>query len=774
MKVTLQDTKLSHLILDKIVKVAAAVETLPKYLLLACFIILGAPNGSSQVIVTGIVVDAADEIPLPGATVRINQQGTVTDASGYFAINLDTIMGRLEVSYVGYETWIQPLSSDRDTFILNIRLTRSTHLLDVTTVTASKYGKPLGESTVSLEVLPNRLVEGVNATSLEESLDKIPGVQIIGGQANIRGGAGFSYGAGSRVMLLVDDLPILSADAGFPHWDDLPVENIQQVEVLKGASSALFGSSALNGIINVRTAYPTGEPQTKIAAFYTVLLPPRDKDKQWWDGAPGTFGLQASHTQSFNKFDLVLGGYYLNRKLAYQDADLRYGRINFKTLYRITDRFTIGLNGNFNQGQGMNFFYWEDDKFGAYRGAIGTDNSSDRFRYNLDPSIKWFPKNGTSHKLIGRFYAIDNKVSNSRSNTTTSQYTEYQFAKDWEEKSMNLSMGAVYNYAKVNAELYGDTTFSSHSYAIFAQLEKKFLNKLSISIGSRLERYKLNTPQNVHGRMVDPHLNRETKPVFRVGMNYQVGAYSFLRGSWGQGFRFPTIAEKFIQTSLGSTQISPNIDLVSETGWSSELGWKQGIKLGEWKGFFDVAAFWSEYADMMEFLFVSFNDGFQSTNVGDTRIAGFEVSLAGQSKIKNTPVNLLAGYTYLDPVFKDFSEEDELRSTADYNVLKYRSKHQFKLDVQVDFQPIEFGVSTQYVSRVEAIDAIFEVVIPGLQSFRQEHKNGYTIIDLRANYHLKDWTFSLFFKNLLNQEYSVRPGLLENPMNVTTKISWKF
>ena len=61
-------------------------------------------------------------------------------------------------------------------------------------------------------------------------MEQVPGVTIIDGQANIRGGSGFSYGAGSRVLLLVDDLPMLAADAGDIKWSFLPVENLEQVE----------------------------------------------------------------------------------------------------------------------------------------------------------------------------------------------------------------------------------------------------------------------------------------------------------------------------------------------------------------------------------------------------------------------------------------------------------------------------------------------------------------------------------------------------------------
>ena len=87
-------------------------------------------------------------------------------------------------------------------------------------MTAGKFEKPLGEVTVSLDVLKPRLIQNTNATSVDNVLVKVPGVTIVDGQASIRGGAGFSYGAGTRVLILVDDIPALQADAGFPNWSD--------------------------------------------------------------------------------------------------------------------------------------------------------------------------------------------------------------------------------------------------------------------------------------------------------------------------------------------------------------------------------------------------------------------------------------------------------------------------------------------------------------------------------------------------------------------------
>jgi len=56
-----------------------------------------------------------------------------------------------------------------------------------------------------------------------------------------------------------------------------------------------------------------------------------------------------------------------------------------------------------------------------------------------------------------------------------------------------------------------------------------------------------------------------------------------VQGSWGQGYRFPTITERFITTSFGVFKIEANPDLVPESGWSAELGIKQGIKIGKIK-----------------------------------------------------------------------------------------------------------------------------------------------------------------------------------------------
>jgi iron complex outermembrane receptor protein len=124
---------------------------------------------------------------------------------------------------VGYETTSRQIRlSAGESLSLNLSLSDGANLLQTATVTSGKFEKPLGEVTVSMDVIKSKLIENVNSTSVDEVLVKAPGLNIVDGQASIRGGAGFSYGAGTRVLALLDDMPALQPDAGLPQLGRFP------------------------------------------------------------------------------------------------------------------------------------------------------------------------------------------------------------------------------------------------------------------------------------------------------------------------------------------------------------------------------------------------------------------------------------------------------------------------------------------------------------------------------------------------------------------------
>lgn len=734
--------------------------------------ITGSMYAQSSSGVKGIVTDRDNGEPLTGATIQSGGKATISAYDGSFRLELLPGAHLLQVSFVGYESLQLPVEVPEGGLIETpMALTPSVLILQTATITTGRYERSLGETAVSLEILRPRFIEQINAVSIDEALNRLPGVNIIDGQANIRGGSGFSYGAGSRVMLLVDDIPALQADAGFPNWNDIPVENLEQVEVMKGAGSALYGSAALNGIVNVRTAFAKSVPYTKVSTFYTAWLRPGEKERQWWSNSPSSAGISLTHRQKFGRLDVSGSMFYVNTNGYIMDAYDEQGRITLGLRYRLTDRLAIGLNTNLNLGRSQDFFLWANDRDGAYKGGGNNNNSiSNKFRYYLDPYLNYFDKAGNKHKILGRIYGIDNDNNLDQSNKSQLYYGEYQYQRHMSRLDLVVTAGVLGTYSRVDAELYGDTLFTSENAAAYVQMEQKPWPWLTLTAGARYEYNAFQTPDSILGQAIPRENNKESKPIFRLGANARLNPFSYLRASWGQGYRFPTIAEKYINTVFGGFQVVPNLQLRSETVWSAEVGWKQGVRMGSWNGFVDLALFWTEYQRMMEFTMVVL-PRFQSQNIGDTWIRGAELTWQGQGTLFGRSMSMMAGLMYIDPRYKDFGEQQQNTSSSSRNILKYRFRHSAKADLEMPLTSrFTLGYSYQYYSHMEAIDAIFNI-IPGVLPFREANDKGFHVMDLRAGYQitpqLEGW---LILKNMLNEAYSLRPALLEEPRNLTVRL----
>ncbi|HQN57569.1 MAG TPA: TonB-dependent receptor, partial [Saprospiraceae bacterium] len=226
----------------------------------------------------------------------------------------------------------------------------------------------------------------------------------------------------------------------------------------------------------------------------------------------------------------------------------------------------------------------------------------------------------------------------------------------------------------------------------------------------------------------------------------------------------------------GAIRVAPNPNLQSETGYTAEIGIKHGLKISSWKGFIDAAFFRSDYDNMMEFTLRNVSKGFQSYNIGDTRIQGFELGIQGAGDIGDVTVTTYAGYTYVDPKYRNFNEIDTTKSTVSYNILKYRMKHAVRADLGLVYHGIEIGGYFQYNSKMEAIDRIFNFGIPGVRQFRESHDFGSRVFGFRVVVPvIKDQLrLGINLNNAFNQEYSIRPGLLEAPRNISARLDWKI
>jgi outer membrane cobalamin receptor len=772
--------------------------------------------------VSGVVLNKKNNQPLYGALVRFDQTsyGSNTNADGGFNFSAPSGKYTLVVNLLSYNeirkeiNLIGPIS-------LKIELEENTEDLNLVVVSAGRYEQNIGEVTVSMEVIQPKLLEDKNVVNIDEILQQTPGVAIVDDEPQIRSGSGYSFGAGSRVQVLVDNIPILSGDAGKPSWGFLPTENVSQIEIIKGASSVLYGSSALSGVINFRTAYPTAIPKTKLTVYHGIYSKPQSEEGFYWERQGMKSGINFSHSQKFGKLDFVFAS-----SMQYDDGHLgpimdslgqfenssynpknvnRYGagnraRFNLQLRYRATERLYLGVSSIYSAGNSLATLLWNNSTTGLYSAYEGSATRTIQQLYTVDPFIEYHGKRGATHTLRTRWQSLDNNNDNNQGNFSDVLYGEYQVQKNWDLdriKNFTTTAGLVGIQTDARGELFVGGNADGHNtaknYAAYLQLDKKLWDKLNLSGGLRYEQFQINE-------------EKQGKPVFRAGANYKVSKATYVRASFGQGYRFPSIAEKFIVTGLGAINIFANPDLKPETSNNIEIGVKQGFKIGEFKGFADVAVFQQKFENFIEFTFgqwtpVPFTNleelnnaiGFKSLNTGEAMVRGAEFSILGTGKIGETQIDILGGYTYTKPVsttpdyvyavtqqqpgtlvISEFAQASYLSTSenSSNNILKYRLEHLVRLDCGLTRKNITAGISFRYNSHMQNIDNAFgkledqfpAIFNPGINQWRAEHTTGDYVFDLRLGYKFSDkQRVAIMANNVLNREYAIRPLSIEEP-----------
>jgi iron complex outermembrane receptor protein len=674
-----------------------------------------------------------------------------------------------------------------------------------------------------MEIIRPQLIDNKGITDLEQAVDQTPGVFTMDGQVSIRGGSGFAYGAGSRVLLLWNGMPLLSGYAGDTQWNAIPMEQASQIEVMKGASSVLYGSGALNGVIALAEKEPGLKPETKVKVMGGFYDNPPRASLKWWSKTPMFQQIEAYRGQMFKKT-----GYTISTTLFHNDG-YRQGETEYRgrvsgTIYLLPqkiNRLKAGIGYNFQMQKTGNFLIWQSDSLGYVpSGGADTSKAESTLTYNLgqrlfiDPYIKYIDKKNNKHSLKTRmYYAYNGNINNpSQSNGAVIYFTDYQFQKNF-GTAITLTSGISNIYNVVTSELFGNHT--SNNVAAYLQYEHH-IGKLDISAGMRLEHFQMDGRTGDSDFMINKKdsVSLPFYPILRTGFHYELAKYTHLRASIGQGIRYPSVAERYTQTSVGALNIFPNPSLTPEIGWAAELGFKQGVRIGDWKGMFDVAGFINNYSNMIEFAFGLFNPetgnylntatqeglseylnlinqgytinnliGFRATNAEKASITGVDISFNSMGKIGELELISLIGYTYMNPIsLNNDPNYTVYNSDSTTNMLKYRFNHLVKADIEANWRKFSFGISNRYSSFMKNIDRVFEepiagntYILPGLKEYRKKFNKGNLVFDVRIGYKINDnFRIGLIANNVFNAEYSSRPGDIQPPRNFMAQLQMKF
>lgn len=760
------------------------------YLGIIAFILFAKLPVSAQAL-QGKVLDAQTGEPLIGASVvTLDGTGTIADETGHFKI--ETIAARevLTITFIGYEKLVSDtIIPSGKTVFLEFRLQPITSSLGEVVVSAGRFEQRLEDVTVSLDILKPNLQQDKNLVQLENSLQQAPGVHVNDGTASIRGGSGWSYGTGTRVQTLVDNIPLISGDAGQAQWNLVPIHSMERVEILKGASSVLYGSAAMNGIINVITR-PFPEKEALAVNLYSgVYDAPKRESVKWWNKPRTNSGINFDYQKPLgSQTGLVIsGGHIYDEGFRYLEEEQR-SRLFGKFIYKSTKLkgLEASLAANINYSDAGDALLWESDSL-AYVPLDSAITKTYGWDFFIDPKVS-FRHGKFLHTVQGRYLQLNNHARSTDvdyTNASDQFFGQYLFQFFYSTK-LALTAGFSTTKTKSTSVVFQGEHTSANN-ALFLQGDYKPLKWINLNGGVRYEDFYL-----------DDRYNR--KPVFRGGLNVQFVKGTNARFSYGEAFRFPAISEAFIATGFGTVKVYPNPDLQPETGRSYELGLRQMFYSKFIKGYVDIAAFHMRYYDMIEFTFGGWGRavppdlglGFKPLNVGETLIQGLELSTALEGKFGNTAYRLLAGYTYMlpqvvnpDKPYAMDSNKNQLtyKSTSSdttNNILKYRYQHLVKVDFQVNPGRWRTGISFRYNDFMQNIDAlfvssVFASQVPGVETNRERNSKGDVIVDIRAGYQFsKHWQVDLLVNNLLNREVMIRPAYMDAPRNFVLRVNYSL
>ena len=215
----------------------------------------------AQTTISGNITEAKTEQPIPGANIQVvgRSLGTTTDFDGNFSLTVHhELPFKIEVSLIGFSSVIVKITENNQ--VVNVALAEAATALDEVVVSASRTPERVLESPVTIERMDIRAIKNTSSPSFYGGLENLKGVDVNTNSLtfksiNTRGFATFSN---SRFLQLVDGMDNSSPALNFNLGNLLGMSelDVNSVELLPGASSALYGANAFNGVLFMTSKNP--------------------------------------------------------------------------------------------------------------------------------------------------------------------------------------------------------------------------------------------------------------------------------------------------------------------------------------------------------------------------------------------------------------------------------------------------------------------------------------------------------------------------------------
>ncbi|MFH0736516.1 MAG: TonB-dependent receptor [bacterium] len=660
-------------------------------------------------IITGRIIDAATKEPLGGVNVLVKNTniGVATNADGLFSIkNIHATKIDLQISIVGYKALESKIDSRKDQMEnLLFELKQSMIEMGSVVVTGTNSLHLYENASVKTEIIPRKLIQQQNACNLAEALGLQTGVMVENDCNNCNFTQvrilGFD---GKYSQVLIDGDPVISSLGGVYGLEHYPEEMIEQIEIVKGGGSSLYGGGAVAGTINMMTRRP---------AFNSTQISYSGSSA---DGAyDQRVGALAEIISTNNN-----SGFYVYGSTRSRNEYDRNG--DGYTELGILKNETIGFNGfvkPFNNSEIQVSFHriFEERRGGGELEKPVHESSIAEMvkHYKWGGKLKWIQKISPvfEYKINYAFSILQRDsyyggLSEDTPEARLEALNYYGFSDNplhtggvqfnYIIGSNSITAGAQYDHDKLldksvsNAAYYVDETFKNFGIYLQDELSLDELDRLQLVAGIRFDDHSA-----LDSWIVSP----------RINVKYKLLDAFTLRAGYTTGFKAPQIFDEDLHIcGLEGTQrvIRNSSGLKEEKSSSFNLGLEYQDFIGDMPILFGLTGFYTKLTDAYADEFISANgtiEYWERINSSGADAKGVEIDLG----IK--PVNQLeirTGFTIKENKYKDevtdFNTKEFLRTPNAFGYMRVAYDITKSLNAFVSFK----YTGPMYVSHEVVVD----------------------------------------------------------------------
>jgi len=546
----------------------------------------------------------------------------------------------------------------------------------------------LKDSAVKTEVITKDIIQKQQDKSVTEVIERLPGV-ILEENTGRSGSSAIMQGLSQdQILVMIDGIPQLQTTSSGFDLTSLNTSDIESIEVVKGGSSALYGSHAVGGVINILTNKGLSSPKAK-ASFESLVSHSDDQENpnHYLGGkfsSPSVRGLSVKADISQNKkYSTDLDEKSLNR----DGSDVE--TVNGKAVLNFINKDTLSafLSYRFQNQETLNI-----DTVREIGGAFGRRDNRGKIRkhiytgglnYQLGPSFKM--------RFNSQYENVDESLDLLNDPKVVDQFTIVQadltglrselafdfFVTD----SINLTLGGVYQQESLSqlsdesSPLGGSKTTTSIdakeriTYDLYAQGEVFIGDGIEVTPGVRFQK------DSRFASSLSPKINTKVLlPSFK-------GLQSSLRFSVGTGYRTPSLKENFYildHTAIGNYIVTGNENLRPEESVSYQAGFEVNEEKSRWNLYTNF--FFNSVNDLIDRREVAPKGGtrqFVMVNFDDVETSGVEVS--GQYNFESgLSLGLDYGYTKVINLADNLSLPNRPKAVFNMNALyRLNDRHSF-------------------------------------------------------------------------------------------------